>query len=179
VREAQFKTLSLPKTGMAVTIDIGTPYFIHPPDKADVGLRLSLLARHIAYGENLVCSGPLYQSMRLEGATIRISFRPDTIGGGLVIGGSPWKDPKAKTIPSTTMLQGFMIAGEDRKWIDAQAAIDGDTVVVSSAQAPNPVAVRYAWAQSPLANLYNRNGLPASPFRTDDWDPKSSIDPAR
>ena len=111
VREAQFKTLSLPKTGMAVTIDIGTPYYIHPPDKADVGLRLSLLARHIAYGENVVCSGPLYAAMKVEGANIRISFRPDTIGGGLVIGSSPWKDPKAKTVPSTTELQGFMIAG--------------------------------------------------------------------
>jgi sialate O-acetylesterase len=179
VREAQLKTLSLPNTGMAVTLDIGTPYYIHPPDKADVGLRLALLARHIAYGENLVCSGPLYDSMKVEGASIRISFRPDTIGGGLVIGSSPWKDPKAKTIPSSTELEGFMIAGDDRKWIDAQATIDGDTVVVSSAQVPNPTAVRYAWAQSPLANLYNKNGLPGSPFRTDDWNPKSSIDPAK
>jgi sialate O-acetylesterase len=179
VREAQFKTLSLPKTGMAVTVGIGTPYFIHPPDKADVGLRLSLLARHIAYGENVVCSGPLYDSMKIEGANLRISFRPDTVGGGLTMGSSPWKDPKAKTTPSTTELQGFLIAGDDRKWVDAQAKIDGNTVVVSSAQVPNPTAVRYAWAQSPVANLYNKDGLPASPFRTDDWDPKSSIDPAK
>ncbi len=179
VREAQFKTLSLPNTGMAVTVDIGTPYYIHPPDKADVGLRLSLLARHIAYGENVVCSGPLYASMKVEGANIRISFRPDTIGGGLVIGSSPWKDPKAKIILSTTELQGFLLAGDDRKWVDAQATIDGNTVLVSSAQAPNPTAVRYAWAQSPLANLYNKNGLPASPFRTDQWNPKSSSDPAK
>jgi sialate O-acetylesterase len=179
VREAQLKTLSLPKTGMAVTIDIGTPYYIHPPDKADVGSRLSLLARHIAYGENVVCFGPLYDSMKAEGASIRISFRPDTIGDGLVIGSSPWKDPKAKTTPSTTELQGFMIAGDDRRWVDAQAAIDGNTVVVSNAQVSNPTAVRYAWAQSPTANLYNKNGLPASPFRTDDWDPKSAIDPAK
>ncbi len=179
VREAQLKTLSLPKTGMAVTFDIGTPYFIHPPDKMDVGLRLSLLARHVAYGENVVCSGPLYAAMKVEGANIRLSFRPDTIGGGLVIGSSPWKDPKATTIPSTTELQGFLIAGEDRKWVTAQATIAGDAVVVSSAQVPNPAAVRYAWAQSPLANLYNRNGLPASPFRTDDWNPKSSTDPVK
>jgi sialate O-acetylesterase len=179
LREAQFKTLSLPKTGMAVTIDIGTPYFIHPPDKADVGLRLSLLARHVAYGENVVCFGPLYDSTKVEGATIRVSFRPDTIGDGLVIGSSPWKDPKATTVPSTTELQGFLIAGEDQKWVDAQAKIDGNTVVVSNAQVPNPTAVRYAWAQSPLANLYNKNGLPASPFRTDDWNPKSSLDPAK
>ena len=179
VREAQLKTLSLPKTGMAVSLDIGTPYYIHPPDKADVGLRLSLLARHIAYGENIVCSGPLYRSMKVEGINIRLSFQPDTIGGGLVIGSSPWKDPKAKTVPSTTDLQGFMIAGNDRKWVDAQATIAEDTVVVSSAQVPNPAAVRYAWAQSPLANLYNKDGLPAAPFRTDSWDPKSSIDPAK
>jgi sialate O-acetylesterase len=179
VREAQLKTLSLPRTGMAVTIDIGTPYFIHPPDKADVGQRLSLLARHIAYGEDVVCSGPLYTSMKVESAKIRISFRPDTIGDGLVIGRSPWKDPKAKTTPSTTELQGFLIAGNDRKWVDAQAAIDRNTVVVSSERVPNPKAVRYAWAQSPLANLYNKAGLPASPFRTDDWNPKSSIDPAK
>ena len=179
VREAQLKTLALPKTGMAVTIDIGTPYYIHPPDKADVGLRLSLLARRIAYGENVVCSGPLYASMKAEGANIRISFRLDTIGGGLVIDRSPWQDPKAKTVPSITELQGFMIAGDDQKWVEAQATIDGATVVVSSAQVQNPTAVRYAWAQSPLANLYNKNGLPGSPFRTDDWNAKSSIDPAK
>ncbi len=179
VREAQLRTLSLPKTGMAVTLDIGTPYFIHPPDKADVGLRLSLLARHIAYGENVACSGPLYDSMKVEGARIRIRFRPDTIGEGLVIGSSPWKDPKAKITPSLTKLQGFLIAGADHKWVEALAAIDGNTVVVSSEQVPSPTAVRYAWAQSPLANLYNKNGLPGSPFRTDDWNPKSSIDPAK
>jgi sialate O-acetylesterase len=117
--------------------------------------------------------------MKVERASIRIGFRPDTIGGGLVIGSSPWKDPKAKTIPSTTDLEGFMIAGDNQQWVDAQATIDRDTVVVSSAQVPNPKAVRYAWSQSPLANLYNKNGLPASPFRTDDWNPKSSIDPAK
>jgi sialate O-acetylesterase len=96
-----------------------------------------------------------------------------------VIGSSPWKDPKAKTFPSTTELQGFMIAGQDRKWVGAQTTIDGNTVVVSSERVPNPIAVRYAWAQSPLANLYNKHGLPGSPFRTDDWNPKSSIDPAK
>jgi sialate O-acetylesterase len=164
---------------MAVTVDIGTPYYIHPPDKADVGLRLSLWARHLAYGENVVCSGPLYESMKVEGATIRLHFQPDTIGDGLVIGSSPWKDPKATTLPSTTDLENFMIAGDDHKWAPAQAIIDGNTVVVSSASVPNPVAVRYAWAQSPRINFYNKNGLPASPFRTDDWDPKSSVDPAK
>ncbi len=179
VREAQFKTLSLPKTGMAVTLDIGTPYYIHPPDKTDVGLRLSLLARHIAYGENVVCSGPLYSSMKVDGTGIQISFRPDTIGGGLVIGRSPWKDPKATAMPSTTELQGFMIAGDDRKWVEAQATIAGDTVLVSSPQVTRPTAVRYAWAQSPTANLYNKDSLPASPFRTDAWDAKSSTDPAK
>ena len=178
-REAQFKTLSLPKTGMAVTIDIGTPYYIHPPDKADVGLRLSLLARHIAYGETVVSSGPLYASMKAEGAGIRISFQQDTIGSGLTIGSSPWKDPKATTFPSTTDLQGFLIAGDDQKWVEAKGTIDGNSVVVSSPQVASPTAVRYAWAQSPVANLYNKDGLPASPFRTDEWDPKSSTDPVK
>ena len=164
---------------MAVAIDIGTPDYIHPPDKADVGLRLSLLARHIAYGENIVWSGPLYASMKVEGASIRIRFQPETIGRGLAVGSSPWKDPKATTIPSTTELQGFMVAGDDRKWVDARATIDGDTVVVSSALVASPAAVRYAWAQSPRANLYNKDGLPGSPFRTDDWNPKSSLDPVK
>jgi sialate O-acetylesterase len=151
----------------------------NPPDKADVGLRLSLLARHIAYGENVVCSRPLYASMKVEEGTIRISFQPDTIGSGLIIGSSPWKDPEATKRPSTMVLQGLMIAGDDRKWVAAQAAIDGNTVLVSSPQVNAPAAVRYAWTQSPVANLYNEEGLSPSPFRTDAWDPKSSIDPAK
>jgi sialate O-acetylesterase len=168
VRESQFNTLSLPNTGMAVTIDIGAAHNIHPTDKADVGDRLSLLARHIAYGEDVVCTGPLYNSMAAGGDKIRISFKPESLGGGLVIGKSPWIDPKAAPA-STTKLVGFTIAGEDQQWVEARATIDGETVVVSSPRVSKPIAVRYAWGDSPACNLYNKGGLPASPFRTDTW----------
>jgi len=154
LREAQTMTLSLPNTGMAVTIDIGEADNIHPQNKQDVGRRLALAARHVAYGERLVYSGPMYDSMRVEGGAIRLEF--DHVGGGLVVrSGAP--------------LKGFAIAGSDRKFVWADAKIDGDTVVVWSDQVPEPVAVRYAWAINPVCNLYNTEGLPASPFRTDDW----------
>ncbi len=167
LRESQLETLSLPNTGMAVIIDIGTAGNIHPPDKKDVGLRLSLAARHVAYGEKLVYTGPMYDSMKADGDKIRISFKDDSVGGGLVIGTAPWTDPKDTPV-SKTDLQGFSIAGADKKWVDAGAKIDGNTVVVSSSEVPNPVAVRYAWKDDPRCNLYNKEGLPASPFRTDD-----------
>ncbi len=131
LRESQLKTLSLPKTGMAVTIDVGEGGNLHPLDKADVGYRLSLLARHVAYGEKLVDMGPLYDAMKVEGSAIRVSFKPDSVGGGLVIGKSPRIDTKAAPV-STTDLKSFKIAGEDKNWVDAQARIDGSTVVVSS-----------------------------------------------
>ena len=169
LRESQVKALSLPHTGMAVIIDIGTGGNIHPPDKTDVGARLALAARHVAYGENLVYTGPMYEGMKPQGQGIRVSFRPDSVGGGLVIGTPPWTDPKAVPV-SKTNLEGFVIAGEDQKWVDAQARIEGDGVMVSSALVPKPVAVRYAWADDPRCNLYNKEGLPASPFRTDTWD---------
>ena len=169
VRESQLKTLSLPSTGMAVTIDIGAIHNIHPPDKADVGHRLSLLARNIAYGENVICTGPLYDSMTAEGNQIRIHFKSASIGAGLTIGTPPRTDPKAPPL-STTQLQGFTIAGEDQKWMEAQAAIDGTSVIVSNARISKPAAVRYAWGDSPTCNLYNKDGLPASPFRTDNWE---------
>ncbi len=165
LREAQLKALALPNTGMAVAIDIGA-VGIHPPDKFDVGARLALAARHVAYGENLVYTGPIYDSMRTEGGGIRISFKADSIGGGLIIGSAPWIDPKAVPV-SKTELQGFAIAGEDKVWVWADAKIDGNTVVVSSPRVANPVAVRYAWADNPPCNLYNKEGLPAAPFRTD------------
>ncbi len=165
LRESQLKTLSLPNTGMAVTIDIGN-FDIHPRDKIDVGLRLALSARHVAYGETLVYTGPLYASMKVEGASVRIAFAEDSIGGGLIIGSSPIVDPKAPPV-STTELQGFAIAGEDQVWVWADAKIDGQTILVSSPQVAHPVAVRYAWANNPTCNLYNKEGLPASPFRTD------------
>ena len=152
IREAFLKTLSLPKTGMAVTIDL--PPSLHPREKDVVGHRLKLAADAIAYGKDIVQSGPLYDSMTVDGNQVRLKFRH--VGGGLVAqGGEP--------------LKGFTIAGEDRKFVDAGARIDGDTVVVSSPQVTRPVAARYGWANVPDCNLLNKVDLPASPFRTDDW----------
>lgn len=169
VREAQRKALSVPNTAMASAIDIGTPTDprdAHPPDKLDVAHRLVLAARHVAYGENIVFCGPLYQSMKVEGNKIRLSFTQ--CGSGLVLGTSPYT-PAGQSIPPQTKLNGFGIAGADRKFVWADAVIDGNSVVVSSDQVANPVAVRYDWAESPIGNLYNKENLPASPFRTDAW----------
>jgi len=153
LREAQTMTLSLPKTGMAVIIDIGEANDIHPKNKQDVGHRLALAAEAIAYGKTIVYSGPLYESMKVEGDKVRLKFKH--VGGGLAAKGDK--------------LTGFAVAGEDKKFVWADAKIDGDTVVVSSKDVPKPVAVRYAWADNPDGNLYNKEGLPASPLRTDDW----------
>jgi sialate O-acetylesterase len=157
VRDAQLKTLALPATGMASAVDIGDARNIHPANKFDVGHRLALAARQTAYGEkNLVASGPLYAGMRTEGRSIRLAFRH--CGGGLVSGPSGEGNSRS--------LTGFEIAGADQKFYPAQAVIDGNTVLVSSPAVPEPVAVRYAWANNPTVSLYNKEGLPASPFRT-------------
>ncbi len=156
LREAQLMTLSLPKTGMAVTIDIGDGSDIHPKNKQEVGYRLALSAQAIAYGRDVAYSGPIYESMSGEGDKIRLHFKH--VYGGLA----------AKHSAST--LTGFEISGEDRKFVSAEANIDGDTVVVRSESVQHPVAVRYAWGMNPSCNLYNRAGLPASPFRTDNWE---------
>jgi sialate O-acetylesterase len=175
LREAQLKTLSLPNTGMAVIIDIGDAHDIHPKDKIDVGLRLALAAKHVAYKQDLVYSGPIYDSMKIEGNKIRLTFK-DT-GSGLQMSASPWT-PTGVPVPAPTELTGFAIAGADQNWVWAKAQIDGNSVVVSSDQVPSPVAVRYGWASNPPCNLYNKEGLPASPFRTDDWtDPKPAPTP--
>jgi len=168
LREAQSKTLKLPNTGQAVIIDIGLPNDIHPKDKMDVGIRLALAARHVAYGEDLVYSGPTYDSLKVEGTAIRVKFK--NIGSGLVIGAAPSIKlgvPPAKPLDK---LKGFAIAGEDRKFVWATAEIEGESVVVSSPEVKEPKAVRYGWAMNPEVNLYNKENLPASPFRTDDWD---------
>jgi len=154
LREAQLMTLSLPNTGMATIIDIGEANDIHPRNKQDVGKRLALWALAKTYGQDVVYSGPLYQSMAIEGNKIVLRFE-DVDGGLIAQGGGP--------------LQGFAIAGEDHKFVWANAEINGQTVVVSSEAVAQPVAVRYGWANNPVCNLYNRAGLPASPFRTDDW----------
>lgn len=156
LREAQTKTLAVPNTGMAVAIDVGEWNDIHPLNKKTVGERLARAAKSVAYKEDIVPAGPLFESFSREGNSIVISFK--NVGGGLV----------AKNGNS---LEHFSIAGKDGKFIWAKAEIRGDKVVVYHPEVPNPVAVRYGWADNPEgANLYNREGLPASPFRTDDWD---------
>jgi sialate O-acetylesterase len=154
LREAQLMTLSAsPKTGMALAIDVGTYDDIHPRNKQPVGARLALAARAVAYGEKIVHSGPVYQSMKVEGDKVSLSFKH--AGGGLEARGGE--------------LKGFIIAGDDKVWREAKAEIKGDRVIVSSSEVAKPVAVRYAWAKYPTCNLYNKEGLPATPFRTDDW----------
>ena len=166
LREAQTMALKLPRTGMAIGIDVGDPASPHPADKSNVGKRLALLARKIVYGENIVSSGPLYDSFAIAGNAIQLKFRE--MGSGIIIGQTPWRAPNVEQWP-TDKLIGFYIAGADKKWVEADAQIEGASVIVSSAQVAAPEAVRYAWASSPRANLYNKEGLPASPFRTDDW----------
>ena len=179
LREAQLMTLSLPKTGMAVIIDVGEARDIHPKNKQTVGYRLALAALKIAYGQNIVHSGPIYDSMTIEGNKVRIKFK--NVGGGLVA--LPFKDPVTPNGPTLAKrfgidikglrpeseVLGFAIAGQDKKFVWAKAKIEGDTVVVWSEKVAKPVAVRYAWENNPICNLYNKEGLPASPFRTDDW----------
>lgn len=167
IRAAQAKALSIRNTGMAVTIDVGDAADIHPRDKYDVGHRLALWALAKTYGQqNLVCSGPMYRGMKIEDGLIRLSF--DNVGSGLMVANKDGRQPPVEDKNGT--LARFAIAGEDKVWQWADARIDGDTVVVSSAKVPNPVAVRYAFSWNPAgANLYNRDGLPACPFRTDDW----------
>lgn len=167
-REAQLKVLSkVPKTGMAVIVDCGDADDIHPRNKRDVGERLALWALRNDYGKtDLVCSGPLYKGMKVEGSRIRIRF--DHVGGGLMAAEKKGLEP-AREVKGGA-LKKFAVAGEDKVWRWAEARIDGETVVVASPDVPKPVAVRYAYTINPEgANLYNREGLPASPFRTDAW----------
>jgi sialate O-acetylesterase len=156
LREAQLKTLSLPNTGMAVTTDIGDAKDIHPTNKQDVGLRLALNALNKTYGVNLVPNGPVYRSLVVKGKEAILHFI--NTGSGLMA-----KDKYG-------YLKGFTIAGSDQQFKWAKAVISGDAVIVYSDDVNEPVAVRYGWADDAGdANLYNKEGLPASPFRTDDW----------
>lgn len=149
-REAQAAALALPNTGMGVTIDIGLPDDLHPTNMQEAGRRLALLAEKLAYGRQVVCSGPTCERAAVEGRAIRLHFANG--GGGLMARGGG-------------ALLGFEVAGEDGRYFPAEAAIDGQSVLVSSAQVPEPVAVRYAWAANPVCNLVNQEGLPAAPFR--------------
>ncbi|HEX7297331.1 MAG TPA: sialate O-acetylesterase [Pyrinomonadaceae bacterium] len=153
LREAQLMTLRERNTGMAITIDLGDELDLHPKNKVDVGRRLAALALAHTYRQQVTPSGPLFDRFRVEGNAVRIFFK---YGVGL------------QTLDRGP-VHGFAIAGADRRFVWADARIDGDTIVVSSPMVPTPVAVRYAWADNPVANLYNSARLPASPFRTDSW----------
>ena len=155
IREAQLRTLDeVPNVGMAVLMDIGEEWDIHPKNKWDVGERLALWTLAKDYGhKNIVYSGPLYKGMKVEQDTIRLFF--NYTDGGLLAKGGPLTD--------------FMIAGEDRNFVQAKADIDGDSIIVSSPNVKTPAAVRYAWSNWAKPNLFNTAGLPASSFRTDDW----------
>ncbi|MFN9370108.1 MAG: sialate O-acetylesterase, partial [Planctomycetia bacterium] len=171
IREAQRHALRIPRTGMAVAIDtvpLAAAADVHPKNKYDVGTRLARWALHRDYGQtDLVPSGPQYRGLKVEGAKIRLEF--DHVGSGLMVG---LKDGTRKPVVEDVggSLKRFAVAGADKEWFWADAVIDGETVLVSSAAVKEPVAVRYAFSGNPHgANLYNREGLPASPFRTDDW----------
>jgi sialate O-acetylesterase len=154
LREAQlFTSLKLKNTGMAVITDVGEAKDIHPKQKEPVGARLALAARAIAYGENIPYQGPLFDHQDVDGNKAILSFK--NVGKGLEVRGEA--------------LKGFTIAGEDKQFHEAKAEIKGDQIVVSSDKVEKPVAVRYGWANFPVVNLWNKDGLPASPFRTDDF----------
>lgn len=163
IREAQrLTTETTPNTAMAVTIDVGHPTDIHPRQKQPIGQRLALAARALAYGEEIEFSGPTYDSIALEGDKLRLTFKH--LGGGLV----------AKEGP----LKGFQVAAADHKYFPAEAKIDGDTIVVSSPEVKVPVLVRYGWSNVPEINLWNKAGLPASPFESDRvWSLESGFEP--
>jgi sialate O-acetylesterase len=155
LREAQFRTYKhVPNVGLAITIDVGDPNHLHPHRKAEIGERLALWALGTTYREQIVYSGPLYESMDIQGNNVRVHF--SHFGKGL-------------TAKGDGPLQGFAIAGANRRFFWANAVIEGGEIAISSAQVPQPVAVRYGWGDSPPGNLFNKDGLPASPFRTDDW----------
>ncbi len=155
LREAQTMTLELPNIGMAVTIDIGDALDIHPKNKQDVGKRLALNALAKVYDKDIPYCGPMYKSMKIDANKIRLQFT---------------HTDKGLKIEGSKTLKGFAIAGEDKKFVWAEAKIDGDEIVAWNSNIKNPLAVRYAWASNPICNLYNGANLPASPFRTDDWE---------
>jgi sialate O-acetylesterase len=153
VREAMLKTLKLPNTGMAITIDIGETKNIHPLNKQAVGQRLGMWALGTIYGQKTAVSGPLPESSEVRGSEILVKFKH--ADGGLTA-----KDGE---------LKGFTIAGSNQQFVPARARIEGNSVIVSCPEVKQPAAVRYAWENNPVCNLFNGSGLPASPFRTDDW----------
>ncbi len=158
LREAQALTAkTVTNCHIAVTIDVGDPKDIHPKNKWDVGKRVGLLALGTVYGKNIVYTGPVFESLSFEDGKTVLKFKH--VGGGLMMGRKG----------DETTLRGFAVAGEDHKFVWAEARIEGETVVLSSPVVSKPVAVRYAWDYTPACNLYNREGFPAAPFRTDEW----------
>lgn len=154
IRESMEAALALPNTGQVVTIDLGGATELHPRNKQDVGARLARVVRKVAYGQNAIASGPTYRSRAIRADTVVVTFA--NVASGLRVRGDS--------------LGGFAIAGADRRWVWAKARIDGSRVLVWSAAVHKPLVVRYAWADNPVqANLYNSEGLPAAPFRTDNW----------
>ncbi|MCX7887364.1 MAG: sialate O-acetylesterase, partial [Verrucomicrobiae bacterium] len=176
VREGMLRTLALPNTGMAVTIDIGEADDIHPKNKQEVGRRLAMWALADVYKRRgTVPCGPLPLGHKILDGELTITFKYAEdglvvkIGSGFVTPRDEWPNVWPPGGTGFGQVLGFAIAGEDRRWHRADARILGNTVVVRSEKVKQPVAVRYAWANNPDCNLYNRAGLPASPFRTDDW----------
>lgn len=153
MREAQLRTLSVPNTALAVTIDLGIAKDVHYPNKKPVGERLAIAARATVYGEKIEYSGPIFDSAKFEGGKAIVSFTH--MGGGLIARGGK--------------LTGFLLCGADKKFVRADAVIDGNKVIVHSDMVAAPIAVRYAWERNPACNLYNQEGLPASPFRSDEF----------
>lgn len=174
IREAQRRALAIPETSLVALIDLGDED-VHPPDKKPAGERVALSALGTAYKQKIPYSGPLYESIKIDGDKAVISFAPaesNLVENPLPTDYLPTysaieKIPLARNSPSSE-LEGFIICGEDMKWVWAQAKIEGKTVIVWSPTISKPVAVRYAWADNPTCNLYNAAGLPASPFQTDE-----------
>lgn len=154
VREGMLKALRTPQTGMAITVDVGEEKDIHPRNKQAVGERLAQWALSAVYGKSIVPMGPVLKSSAVDGSKVVLTF--ENCGSGLECHGDH--------------LTGFAICGDDAKFIWADARIDGENVIVSHKDIPNPKSVRYAWASNPVISLWNADGLPASPFRTDDWE---------
>lgn len=175
LRASQAAALALPRTGQAVTIDVGEAGNLHPFDKRDPGERLALIALANTYGKNVPFSGPVFKAVTMDGDKARVTF--SHTDGGLVARpvpetykpntNAPLTKPLVRTSPGS-QLEGFAVCGGDGKWEWANASLAGDAVIVSAAAVPRPVAVRYDWSDCPWGNLYNGAGLPAAPFRTDD-----------
>ncbi len=164
LRSAQESALVLPGTGMAVTLDIGEAKDAHPDNKVHVGHRLALVGRHKVYGEPILSSGPVYRSHEIKDGVIRLSF--DHVGSGLAIGQAPWRAASMPEAPSDRLV-GFAIRGSSGPWVEAEARVEGDQIVLSHPSVPEPADAAYGWAASPIVNFYNKEGLPAAPFRTD------------